>query len=96
MATAQEATPGSQDLVTFQTVVQQQEGIFGPLTSLSSSGDKNLMTFQVGPSPDSSHRAILATYTDHPPTKVGSVLVCIGNCLVSGALQQIAAYRKTP
>jgi hypothetical protein len=81
MATAQEATPGSQDLVTFQTVVQQQEGIFGPLTLLSSAGDENLMTFQVGPSPDSSHRAILATYTDHPSAKVGSVLVCVGSCV---------------
>jgi hypothetical protein len=96
MATAQEATPGSQDLSTFQTVVQQQEGIFGPLTALSNHGANNVMTFQVGPSPDASHRAILETYTDHPPAKAGYVLVCIGSCLVSSVLQQVAAYRKTP
>jgi len=96
MATAREATPGSQDLTTFQTVVQQQEGIFGVLTALSSEGANNIMTFQVGPSPDAAHRAILATYTGHPPNKDGYVLVCIGNCLVSGATQQVAAYRKTP
>jgi hypothetical protein len=96
MATRQEATPGSQDLSTFQTVVQQQEGIFGPLTALSSSGSNNVMTFQVGPSPDASHRATLATYTDHPPAKGGYDLVCVGSCLVSGAIQQVVAYRKTP
>lgn len=96
MATAQDATPGSQDLPTFQTVVQQQEGIFGPLSALSSSGANNVMTFQIGPSPDAPHRAILATYTDHPPAKNGYVLVCIASCLVSGATQQVAAYRKTP
>jgi len=96
MATVREATPGSQDLPTFQTVVQQQEGVFGPLTALSSEGPNNVMTFEVGPSPDAPHRAILATYTGHPPAKDGCVLVCIGNCLVSGAAQQVAAYRKTP
>jgi len=96
MATATESTPGSQDLPTFQTVVQQQEGIFGPLTALTSSGGNNTMTFQVGPSPDSAHRAILAVYTDHPPPKDGYVLVCVGSCLVSSASQQVAAYRKSP
>jgi hypothetical protein len=96
MSTHQEATPGSQDLSTFQTVVQQQEGIFGPLTALSSSGSDNVMTFQVGPSPDASHRAILLIFTDHPPTKDGYNRICVGNCLVSGAPQKVAAYRKTP
>ena len=96
MATAKEATPGSQDLPTFQTVVQQNEGIFGPLLSLSSAGVNNIMTFQVGPSPDTAHRAILDTYTDHPPQKAGYTLICTGACLVSNAPQQVGAYRKTP
>lgn len=96
MATAQEATPGNQDLATFQVVVQQQEGIFGPLTALGSAGSNNVMTFQIGPSPDAAHRAILATYTDHPPQKAGYVLICAGSCLVSSAAQQVAAYRKSP
>jgi hypothetical protein len=96
MATVQEATPGNQDLPTFQSVVQQQEGIFGPLTALASHSPNNVMTFDVGPSPDAAHRAVLETYTDHPSMKDGFLLVCIGKCFVSGALQQVAAYRRTP
>jgi hypothetical protein len=95
MATARETALGNQDLTTFQTIVQQQEGVFGPLISLSSESTNNVMTFQIGPSPDASHRAILATYTDHPPTKDGYTFVCAGTCLVSGIAQLVAAYRKT-
>jgi hypothetical protein len=95
MATAQEITPCNQDLPTFQTVVQQQEGIFGPLTALSQSGDKNIMTFQVGPSPDAAHRVVLEIYTDHPPNRNGLTLVCVAACLVSSTLQNVAAYRPT-
>jgi len=96
MAMATESTPGTQDLPTFQTVIQQQEGIFGPLTALANDGVNNTMTFQVGPSPDSAHRSTLSVYTDHPPQKAGFVLVCIGQCLVSSTVQQVAAYRKSP
>jgi len=96
MATATEATPGSQDLATFQTVVQQHEGIFGPLTGLAMQAPNNVMTFQVGPSPDAAHRAVLETYADHPPAKPGFVLVCSATCLVSGTPQPMAAYRKAP
>ena len=96
MATVQEPTPGSQDLPTFQTVVQQQEGIFGPLVALASQIPNNVMTFQVGPSPDTAHRATLEVFAGHPPEKTGFILVCIGNCLVSGTAQSVAAYRKTP
>lgn len=95
MAIATEATPGAQDLATFQTVIQQQEGIFGPLTSLSSSGGNNIMTLQVGPSPDAAHRALIEIYSDHPPAKQGYTLVCIGSCLVSSAAKQVAAYRRS-
>ncbi len=96
MATAKEATPGSQALPTFQKEVQDNEGIFGPLLSLSSEGVNNIMTFQVGPKPDIAHRAILDTYTDHPSQKAGYTLICTGACLVSNASQQVGAYRKTP
>ena len=91
-----EKTPGSQDLPTFQTVVQQQEGIWGPLKALASKGTDNLMTFSIGTSPDDAHRAVLETYSGSPPAKPGSVLVCSGKCLVGGKAQQVAAYRKTP
>jgi hypothetical protein len=96
MATVREATPGSQDLPTLQTVVQQQEGVYGPLTALSSEGSNNILTLQVGPSPDAPHRAIIDIYTVHPPAKDGYVLVCIATCLVGGAPKQVAVYRQTP
>lgn len=96
MATVREATPGSQDLQTFETVVQQSEGIFGPLMSIESESSNNIMTFQIGPSPTADHRANLVVYSDHPPKKDGFVLICIGSCLVESKVQQIAAYRKSP
>ncbi len=94
MATARDATPGTQNLSDFQKVIHQQEGIFGPLISLANDGSNNIMTFQIGPSPDADHRVIIDTYIDHPPLKNGFVLVCISNCLVSGSIQSVAAYRK--
>ena len=42
MATVREATPGTQDLSVFQTVIQQQEGIFGSLISLANEGSNNI------------------------------------------------------
>ena len=96
MPTVQEATLGSQDLPTFQTVVQQNEQILGPLMALSSSGDKNIMTFTIDTSPDLRHQITLAAYTDHPPAKPNMVLVCVGNCIVSGKAQPVAAYQPTP
>jgi len=94
MATAREATSGTQDLSDFQRVIQQQEEIFGPLISLSNDGVNNIMTFQIGPRPDAEHLVIIDTYIDHPPLKNGFVLVCISNCLVSGTIQSVGAYRK--
>ncbi|MCW3477344.1 hypothetical protein [Limobrevibacterium gyesilva] len=96
MATVREMTPGSQDLATFQTVVQQQEAIFGPLQGIGGEGMNNIMTFVIGPSPDAARATILVTYTGHPPAKDGFQLVAIGTCLVSGAPVQVAAYRPTP
>ena len=96
MATVREQTSGSQSLQQLQLVVQQQEGIFGPLIALNGSGAVNVMTFQVAPSPDNAHRAILDAYAGHPPAKSGFSLICIGNCIVGGAPQSVAVYRMTP
>ena len=91
------STPGSQDLATFQTVVQQQEQIFGPLTALSSAAGNNLMTFTIGTSPDDNHLAQLATYSGAtPPARAGFSVACTGSCLVSSGVQQVVAYRVTP
>jgi hypothetical protein len=96
MAIVNEVTPGSQDLATFQTVVQQQEQIYGPLTAIGTSGANNSMSFQFGTSPDAAHLATLAVYTDHPAPVAGTVLVCSGQCLVKGVATNVAAYRKSP
>lgn len=85
-------TPGAHTLEAFQEVVQQQEGIFGPLVSLGSLRDVNVMTFEVSLSP--AHRAVLATYVDHPAPIPGHTLICAGPCLVEGAREQVAAYRR--
>jgi hypothetical protein len=95
MATAQEITSGSQDMANFQMVIQQLEGIFGPVISLSASGGNNVMTFQVGPSPDSQQRAILETFADHPPQRTDASLICVGTCFVSAVAQKVAAYRPS-
>jgi hypothetical protein len=87
------STPGSQTLAQFQTVVQQQEQIFGPLTALGKEGTNNTMTFDVGTSPAQGPE--LATYTDAtPPAKSGHTIVCTGDCLVEGKAAKVVAYRK--
>jgi hypothetical protein len=93
MATTHATTSGANDIATFQGVVQQQEGIFGPLTNLRADGPNNVMTFEVGPSPPTAKRAVLEVYAGHPPNKVGHALICVANCMVSGALKDVAAYR---
>ncbi|MBI2998136.1 MAG: hypothetical protein HYY46_06725 [Deltaproteobacteria bacterium] len=88
------ATPGSQSLAEFQTVVQQQEGIFGPLTALGKKDQNNTITLQIGPGPG--NRAVLETYKgNNPPEKGGFDLICAGDCLVEGQPAKVAAYRRT-
>lgn len=87
-------TPGNQSLADFQTVVQQQEGIFGPLKALGRDGQNNTIILEIGPSPI--NRALLETYEGNkPPNKAGHVLVCTGECLVEGQPAKVAAYRQT-
>jgi hypothetical protein len=86
-------TPGSQSLLEFQTVVQQNEEIFGPLKALGKQGNNNTMTFEIGSSPATP--AILATYdSDPPPAKAEHSIICKGDCLVEGKNTKVAAYRK--
>jgi hypothetical protein len=85
-------TPGNQSLPQFETVVQQNEGIFGPLKALGKQDKNNTITLEIGPAPG--NRAILATYEgDAPPTKQGHSVVCKGDCLVDGKATKVAAYR---
>lgn len=92
MAEKTVGTPGSQSLANFQTVVQEQEGIFGPLKALGKEGKNNLITLEIGPS--LANRAVLETYQgSKPPEKAGHHLICSGDCLVEGQPAKVAAYR---
>lgn len=92
MATKTVGTPGNQSLAEFQKVVQQQEGIFGPLKALGREGQNNSITLEIGPSP--TKRAVLEIYMgDEPPDKSGHVLICKANCLVESKPANVAAYR---
>ncbi|MGH7831236.1 MAG: hypothetical protein ACREP8_13785, partial [Candidatus Binatia bacterium] len=84
----------SQSLDLFQTVVQQQEGIFGPLIGLGKEGQNNTITLEIGDAP--ANRAVIETYEGaEPPNKAGHDLICKGNCLVQGQPAKVAAYRQT-
>ncbi|MBI3799357.1 MAG: hypothetical protein HY268_20625 [Deltaproteobacteria bacterium] len=87
------ATSGNQKLAEFQTVVQQQEGIFGPLKEFGRDGQNNTITLEIGPKP--ANRALLEIYdSPPPPTKSGHLLVCTSECLVEGQEKKVAAYRR--
>jgi hypothetical protein len=93
MATETVKTPGSQTLGDFQTVVQQNEGIFGPLKALGKEGANNTITFEVGSAP--TNRAVLETYQGgDPPEKEGHSVICTGDCLVEDKPVQVVANRK--
>jgi hypothetical protein len=95
MAIVQKACDGNQPLSYLQTVVQQEEGIYGPLSGLMAQAPNNVMTLQIGASPAVGKRAVLEVYSGHPPQKDGHVLICVANCLVNAAMQSVAAYRPT-
>lgn len=87
-------TPGHQSLMNFQTMVQQQEGIFGPLRTLGREGQNNAITLEINHCP--TNRALLETYDSSAPlNKPDHRLICAGECLVSGQPARVAAYRRT-
>lgn len=85
-------TSGTLSLDDLQTIVQQQEGIFGPLVGLEQERQHNVLTLEVGSTP--LHRVALETYSGvTPPPKPGHVLVCTGECLILSQPAKVAAYR---
>lgn len=88
-------SPGSLTLAQFQTVIQQQEGIYGPLIALGSQDRDNLITLEITPAAPH-HRAELETIgVGNPPQKQGYTLVCTGNVFVENQPVIVAAYRQT-
>lgn len=92
MASQTVAAAGSSDLPTLQTIVQQNEGIYGPLIALGSSGADSLLTFNVGQTP--AKRAELFVIAALPaPNRPGQTLICTGVVFVSSIQKLVAAYR---
>ncbi|GGA17060.1 hypothetical protein [Dyella nitratireducens] len=96
MATANFSTAGTLSLADLQQVVQDKEQDIGPITTISFLDANTMLTFQFGSSPDAMHLISLRLYADHPAQQSGMTLVCAGTCLVGGAQQKVAAYRRTP
>jgi hypothetical protein len=92
MAEKKIGTPGTQTLADFQTVVQENEGIFGPLAGLGNDGENSIITLTVGAKPNK--RVVLEVIeSENPPDKDGHQLICTGDCLVNGQSTKVAAYR---
>lgn len=93
MASETVATAASLSLFELQTIVQQQEEIFGPLIALGSQGQGNLITLEIGTTP--SNRAQLEiSVGEPPPQKPGHKVVCTGSVFVNSNSVNVTAYRK--
>lgn len=83
---------GSNDLNFLQTVVNQQEGIYGPLIALTSEIGQTYLVFQRGAPPNP--RSVLATITGEPaPPRPPQSAACSGLCVLEGQEKWVAAYR---
>ena len=92
MRTKTIGTLGIQPLATFRTVVQQQEGIFGPLMASGTWGPRNTITMAIGPSPV--NRAVLEiSEGDEPLPREGHARICQGDCFAEGRPAKVVAYR---
>ena len=93
MATTTVFSDGVLSLSGFQTTVQQNEEIFGPLKALGKKADKNSINYEIGTSPE--NLAILEVFTGKSaPNKSGHQLICTGDCLIKAKPAQVAAYRN--
>ena len=86
------ASDGARPLGELQTIVQQNEGIFGPLLALSSHGVNNFMTFAIGQRPAQRAELELIGAGNAPP-KPDHDLVCVGDVMVNARPVRVAAYR---
>ena len=76
----------------FQTTVQQQEGIWGPLLEMGNKDGENRLVMDITDSPQ--NRVVLEEYaSDEPPEKSGYSTICNGSCYISGKIKKLAAYR---
>ncbi len=92
MSTATVATQPDLTLKKLQLIVQQQEGIFGPLKQISIGNGRNVLEFEIAARPRV--RAVLkVSEQDQPAPRKGFALVCHGDCFIAGKQTRVAAYR---
>ncbi len=92
MSTATVATQPDVTLGKLQTIVQQQEEILGPLKQIRTANGRNVLEFEVQARPESG--VILRLSEKIPPVPAkGYVLVCHGDCFISGKQKYVAAFR---
>ena len=83
---------GSNDLTFLQTVVNQQEGIYGPLIALTSEIGQTYLVFQRGAAPNP--RSVLVKIDGEPaPARPPQTVACSGLCVLGGQETWVAAYR---
>lgn len=93
MASKTVGTLGSLSLSDLQTVVQQQEGIFGPLIAMGIQNQENFITFEIGPTPRNRTELEISP-GGMPSLKPGHTLVCTGVVLVKSSPVSVTAHRK--
>jgi hypothetical protein len=87
-----------------QTIVQQQEGLLGPLIALghglllASDGitteqDLTVLTLDMDQAPPAKRATLRQAVGGQAVPVAGSTPICTGDCYVSGEIQTIAAYR---
>jgi len=87
-------TDGSSSLEELETIVQQMEGILGPLLTLGCQDGTNFLYFEVTTRLEPERRARLVQYDEAPNVPAGFVLVCAGACQVKDKRVRVAASRK--
>src|SRR5271157_141951 len=86
-----------------QMIVQQQEGLLGPLIALghgqlpASDGttqqDVTILTVDMDQGPPAKRATLEQAVGGQAAPLAGSTPICTGDCYVSGRIQTIAAYR---
>lgn len=89
------ASSSAKTLADFQRIVQQQEGIFGPLIALSSQQGNNWIVLEENPVKPANRATLQVIQQEPAPAVPGSTVVCTGNCFVEDKAVLVAAYRKT-
>jgi hypothetical protein len=87
--------PGNLTLVDLEQAINTEEGSLGPVVDLGNDGLNSVVTFNMSDPPPTVPLVLRATPGGQPPQVPGSTFICQGNCLVSGQLMGVAAFRAS-